>query len=173
MGTSPVSAARSKAVAASLLLSISLVLLAGCGGGGGSESSGPPVLKSARIVDSRVHVDYELPGGNGSAWPELLVSVLQPEASSTPFTKGVSPVESEGELILPGEVGPDREIIVFGSAVSADGRRVYLREIHLRSPHGAKGDVGDSPPGSAAAHQHCLEAETRTIPKVHCGADQS
>jgi hypothetical protein len=173
VGTPPVSDARVRTFATCLLAAIALASLAGCGGGGGSESGGPPVLKSARIVDSKVHVDYELPDGDGSAWPELLVSVLEPEARSTPFTEGVSPVESEGELVLPGEVGPDREIIVFGSALAADGRRVYLQEIHLRSPHGAEGDVGDSPPGSAAAHQHCLEAETRNIPKVHCGADQS
>lgn len=153
--------------------------LAGCGGDDGAggeasqtgdtESTGQPTIVSARIVDSQVRVVYRVPGADGGVWPTMLLSILEPEARPSPSNEEVHPVEAEGEATISREVGPSREIIVFGSVFYEDGRRLYLPEKHLRSPAGATGGIGP-PLDPATAHRNCVYAEESIKrPDVRCG----
>jgi hypothetical protein len=144
------------------------VLAAGCGGED-SGSGGAPTISSPRIVDSKVEVDYAVPGGGGDD-VQLLLSVLQPESGLMPFTEAVAGLEEEGTATIEHEVGPGREVIVFGSAIYRDGRRLYVPEFHLTAPPDASGEDFGIVSGSPQALANCREAEvSRQKPEVRCG----
>lgn len=77
----------------------------------------------------------------------------------------VEPVEAEGVVTMPHEVGSEREIIVFGSSFAEDGKRSYTNEVHLHSPAGSGDEL---PPPDA--HRNCIEGEAKIQrPQIECG----
>ncbi len=178
-----------------LICCAAISVLTGCGSGGDSGSTGSgvatapaptpgsapvsdprnagtpaadlPTIVSAEIVDSLVRVEYRIPGADGGPWPQLLLSTLEPEAGPSPYTEPFAPVEAEGEVTMSHEVGPDREVVVFGSVFYEDGKRLYLPDAYLHSPRTATGDHGEIL-DPATARRNCAESKARISPPVRC-----
>lgn len=108
--------------------------LAACGSSSTADpGSVVPTIVDVKPVDAGVQVKYQAPGANGGGeWPVLRISVRKADDALPPTSEFVRPVEEEGVVVVPIEAEPNQDLIVYGSIVYEDGRRVDLPKEHFR-----------------------------------------
>lgn len=164
---------RRSLLAPAATVAAAVFLLSGCGGSGsttGSDANSGPKLFSAKVVGEEVEVSYQVPGG-ADAGSSVRISLLEPESGVPPVNASVSPLtDDEGSVNVGSAVGPERELIVFGSVFGNEGRREYFNTIYLHSPPGPIPPSMIGPrAGTAEALRNCLEEKRgRQRPKVRC-----
>ncbi|HEX6152795.1 MAG TPA: hypothetical protein VFZ19_04650 [Solirubrobacterales bacterium] len=99
----------------------------------GDSGSVTPKVVAVKLVDAGVQVRYRASGAEGGDWPVLRISVRKTEEDLPATSQEARPIEEEGTVVVPIEVQPNQNLVVYGSIFYEDGKRVRLPEQHFRS----------------------------------------